>query len=329
MFTKEDKEKFREIFSKHFNNKDKIKFYFFKKIANQDMQNTIVVKSRQKIDTQKFDEIRSKVRDDLKNSKLTFARYSEFVGKIIPSSKVYKIPFFDTEDIEVTNPWRVCPVGQHWVKRHAKQLSSGLVTDHDGHCRKNRSKKDILNGDEIELISHSELFNNPKIKVSTNNLKFMANGNKFNHLISGWTAYWNDIFKLENPLHPNYVKALIASESSFIIESKAQNKAQHIGLARGLIQITEETFRVLTNPKGELKDHIIDIELDDLWDPNINICVAIRWLFRKRETTKALLKREPTWLEVLMDYKGRLKSKTAESIRIKKELKKHLDDMEK
>jgi DUF2075 family protein len=56
--------------------------------------------------------------------------------------------------------------------------------------------------------------------------------------------------------------------------------------------------------------------------------LGIRHLFRKRETAKWVLKREPTWLEVLMDYKGRLKSRTKRTQEVKEKLIKMLNSME-
>jgi len=188
------------------------------------------------------------------------------------------------------NPWRLCPAGEHWVRRHPKHLQLGIITDHDGHCRKNPSKKDLLKGDEMDVIATSALFLNPKIKVSKNNLKLLLvsleKQNQYDDLISGWTVYWNDVFQLKNPLHPNYVKALIATESTFNSEAKAQNP-KPTGLARGLMQITEETTRHAKDYKLlEYRDHYIDLEYEDLWNPNKNIAFGIRHLFRKRETAK-------------------------------------------
>ncbi len=102
-----------------------------------------------------------------------------------------------------------------------------------------------------------------------------------------------------------------------------------IGLARGLMQITEETTRQAKNHKlREYRDHFIDLEYEDLWDPNKNIAFGIRHLFRKREIAKARLKREPTWFEVSMDYKGMLKSNSSEAKKARNILKKHYTALE-
>lgn len=53
-----------------------------------------------------------------------------------------------------------------------------------------------------------------------------------------------------------------------------------------------------------------DIRQKDLKDPAISIPMGIRWLFRKRATAKSKLKRTPTDTELILEYKGLLKSKT-------------------
>lgn len=326
MSIKDQKELITEIIASFFSNKDNIEFYFLKKSGvSKENENIIPFKTRNKVTQSKLSGIEQELKLKLKNEELKLVRWSEIIGKVIPLSRVHKIPFFDTKNIEVRNPWRACPIGQHWVSRHPKNLKSGKTTDHDGHCRKNPSKKDLLKGDEINKISQHPLFKNPPIRVSSHEFDFGSAGSKYDSLISGWVAYWNDVFKISPPLHPNYVKALIATESSFISKNRATNTGKHIGLARGLIQITEQTHRGLKGHKNELKDHIVDLDLDELWDPNKNIAAGVRWLFRKRATARARIKRDPTWEEVLMEYKGRLTSKTKESQDIKLKLRKYIE----
>lgn len=57
---------------------------------------------------------------------------------------------------------------------------------------------------------------------------------------------------------------------------------------------------------GELKDHLIRVTATQLLEPSTNICAGIRWLFRKKELAKNKLKREPTWIEAVADYKDYL-----------------------
>ncbi len=121
----------------------------------------------------------------------------------------------------------------------------------------------------------------------------------------GWTKYWNEIFQPSDPLDPDLVKALIATESSFRTNKKVR-AGKRAGLARGLMQVTDWTLRTLKEEDGELRDHLVDLNQQDMTDPTANIAAGIRWLFRKRETASAKLKRQATWEEATADYKGYL-----------------------
>ena len=122
------------------------------------------------------------------------------------------------------------------------------------------------------------------------------------HLIAGWTQYWNEVFNPKQPLDPNLVKALIASESSFNPSALANKKNSNS--ARGLTQLTNETRKLLGSDSKELKDHFIDVTKKELLDPSINICAGVRWLFRKKEIATGKLKREATWDEAVYEFKG-------------------------
>ncbi|MFM8269078.1 MAG: transglycosylase SLT domain-containing protein, partial [Pseudomonadota bacterium] len=129
----------------------------------------------------------------------------------------------------------------------------------------------------------------------------------------GWTKYWNDVFKPQTPLDPDIVKALIASESGFDPTILANKKNKNS--ARGLMQITNDTRKILGDEKGELKDHYLTLTREDLNDPSLNICAGIRWLFRKSEIASSLLGRKATWEETVAEFKGTrrtTKSRTAE-----------------
>ncbi len=317
MTNTKDKKKIQELLQSLFFKDDNISFYFLKKSkVDPESIYQIPFKTKKKLSAEKIKSNQLQIQKEAGIS-WKFVQWSKFIGKIVPESKVYKVPFFDTQDIEIKNPWRVCPLGEHWVKRHPKHLKSGKLTDHDGHCRKNPSKKDLLKGDEMDLIANSELFLNPEIKVSKNSLGerllSLEKQNQYDGLISGWTSYWNNIFQLKNPLHPNHVKALMATESMFNSKARAINP-NPTGLARGLMQLTEKTTREARNYKlREYRDYYLDLEYEDLWDPNKNIAFGVRHIFRKRETAKWRLKREPSWFEVLMDYKGLLTSKSQDA----------------
>lgn len=331
MTNKEQKNRIKQLLENAFIKSDNIKFYFLKKSkVKSEFEHKILFKTKKKLNIEKLKPLQKKIQNQM-GEKWEFGQWSQFVGELFPESKVYKVPFFDTSEIEIKNPWRVCPVGEHWVQRHPKHLKTGKITDHDGHCRKNPSKKDLLKGDEMDLIANSKRFLNPKVKVSKADLKIrmvnLEKQNKYDDLISGWTAYWNDIFQLKDPLHPNHVKALIATESKFKPNARAKNPPK-IRPARGLMQITERTTRWAKDHKlGEYRDHFIDLEYEDLWAPNRNIAFGIRQIFRKKETTKWVLKREPSWFEVLMDYKGLLKSNSKYAKTAQEELQTYFKQM--
>ncbi len=300
MASKEEKIQIKQFLKVFFEQDDNIKFYFLKKSKiNPEFEYKIPFKTKKKSSAKKIESLQNKIQQEIEIP-WEFPHWSKFIGKIIPESKVYKIPFLNTEDIDVKSPWRVCPIGEHWVRRHPKHLNSGKVTDHDGHCRKNPSKKDLLGGDEMDLIATKEIFLNPKVKVSNQDLSLgisLKKQNQYDDLISGWTAYWNNVFQLKNP--------------------------KVIGPARGLMQLTERTTRWAKDHKvREYRNQYIDLKYEDLWEPNRNIAFGVRHLFRKRETTKWVLKRGPTWFEVLMDYKGKLRSKTTETKEVKEKLQK-------
>ena len=120
-------------------------------------------------------------------------------------------------------------------------------------------------------------------------------------------------------------KILIGSEKSGSRKKTPKNgkykfkNNKKIGPARGLVQITESTLKILKDRKGEIKDHYVNLKNDDLFDPNLNICAAIRWLFRKNEILEKRLKRTPEWEEVIAEYKGlgnQLKNGKKEAIKI-------------
>jgi hypothetical protein len=312
------REKIKQALKELFSKADDAEFYFIKTL--KEFSNSVLIKSK-KVDSEKLSEANLLLKKELADPAIELLNWIDTVGGIIPKKNVYKIPFFSTSEIKEFSPWRVCPIGEYWVIRHDRQKKH--LEDVDGHCRKNKSKKDQLKGDEIDLISIHDLFKNPTLKATTNNLGFEKdgkNGNQFDDLINGWVAYWNDVFKTDPPLRPNFVKALMATESGFNPKSIAPNKNKKIGFARGLMQVTERTQRQLAGDEKELKDHLVILDDEEVWDPNKNICAGVRWLFRKREILKSQIKRDPTWKEVLMGYKGKTTSQTKRNQRIRKDL---------
>ncbi len=312
------KEKIKSILTQLFSKADAVEFYFVKSLKQ--FSNSILVKSR-KVNNKKIIEANLLLKKELSDPAVELLNWIDTVGAVISRKNIYKFPFFCTDEIKEFNPWRVCPIGEHWVIRHDRQKKK--IEDVDGHCRKNRSKKDQLKGDEIDLISKHELFVNPKLKATPNNLGFAKegkNGNQFDDLINGWVAYWNDVFKTNPPLHPNLVKALIATESGFNPKSIASNKNKKIGYARGIMQITERTQRQLAGDEKELKDQFVILNDEEMWEPNKNICAGVRWIFRKREILKSQMREDPAWKEVLMGFKGKATSQTKKNQKIRKDL---------
>lgn len=109
------------------------------------------------------------------------------------------------------------------------------------------------------------------------------NGNKYDLLIAGRTKFWNDVLKPEDPLSPDFVKALIATESSFNL---VKDQSSNDGPARGLIQITESSRKILQNLRGELRNHQIELSVEESRDPVANIGAGIRWLHLRKTNSK-------------------------------------------
>lgn len=199
----------------------------------------------------------------------------------------------------------MCPVGKHWVISHSLHVPvseknpSGL-TIRDGHCRLNRSKKDQIYSDELQKIAQ-EHFGRLR-KLPTPDKLDRPNGNEYDRIIAGWTKYWNEILKPKVSLDPNFVKALIRTESDF--KEKDTALASKGNWARGLMQVTDETIGILKNEKGELKDFLVNLDQNEAFDPNLNIAAGIRWLFHKKHLLESRLKRPVSWEEAAMEYKA-------------------------
>lgn len=205
---------------------------------------------------------------------------------------------FDPMVMKKVHPWRICPTGQHWVRTHplrvppSKTYPDGCLTERKGHYALNPSRKDHLYRDEILEVSSLEDFLKTKEKPCSLDLGFKGKGNQYDALIAGWVAYWNAIFQSESPLDPNLVKVLISTESGFNPKALANKKNQNS--ARGLMQLTNATRKILGDEKGELKEHFVNVTRKDLDDPNTNICAGVRWLHHKKKLLSSRLKREAT-----------------------------------
>lgn len=225
----------------------------------------------------------------------------------------------DIDEKQKAHRWRLCPVGMHYVREHQVHISpskkhpEGEIITRHAHCANNplgKNKKqinDILSFDELQHISET-YFSDLKGAPKANVLNYY-NADKFDELIRGWVLYWNEVFKAQDLLDPNLVKALIASESSFNSDAINSKNPPKIGPARGLMQLTDNTLQILHGHKVELRDHFIYLSHTTVMDPSSNICAGTRWLFQKRAGAKERYARiDPshvvTWEDAVAEYKG-------------------------
>ena len=211
------------------------------------------------------------------------------------------------------HPWRHCPVGEHFVREHqehippSKEHPDGIIITRHAHCPRNPSRttrpnkeiEDLLSFDEISYIS-DKYFASLSGSPNANVLKF-KHADKYDIYIRGWVRYWNEVLNFKEPLDPNLVKALIATESGFRLDPP-ENKTAH-----GLMQLLPSTFAILRDKYGELINHLINIKKLNYLDPSANICAGVRWLFRKKVLASHRLQREATWIEAAAEYKSYLK----------------------
>lgn len=209
----------------------------------------------------------------------------------------------ETHD-EKIHPWRICPVGKHFVREHvahmppSKTHPDGSTSIWHEHCANNPSHKDELSYHEIQYIAET-YFRTLKGSPATGLLtKIFSAADDYDLEIRGWVRYWNDIFHPNDMLDANLIKALIGTESSFI---KSPPKIRN---AHGLMQIRNDTFLILQNPKGELTNYLIRTPREELLNPSVNICMGIRWLFQKKKLASIRLKREASWEEAIIEYKS-------------------------
>lgn len=235
---------------------------------------------------------------------------------------------------KIIHPWRICPVGEHWVRSHplhipsSKKNPAGSITIRQGHCARNPTGKDQLYPDEIQEIAKRNFADVKEIPCSLD-LGFKDIGSKYDDLIAVWTKYWNEVLQPKTPLNPNIVKALIASESGFVSDRLANS--ENSNSARGLMQILNSARKTLGDEKGELQDHFLTVSKSELNEPGINICAGIRWLFQKQKLASSYLERDASWEEAIMNYKGKLRSKVGnpEAEKQKKIFSGYLDRLEK
>ncbi|MEK6705862.1 MAG: transglycosylase SLT domain-containing protein [Bdellovibrionota bacterium] len=198
---------------------------------------------------------------------------------------------------------KVTTVREHPLHVTVSKKNPTGITIRDRHLR--RLKGTYLDVPEIESIFKN--YDRKGIIYPTRwKLKAYKDSDKYDEVIAVWTDYFNKKFNADPLLDPDVVKALIASESGFCVDPRENRKAI------GITQITPSTLKVVQDPKGEAKDFIFNKirQKDLLKDPNIAIPIGVRWLFRKRVTATNQLKRAPNQEELILEYKGILKSKT-------------------
>lgn len=192
------------------------------------------------------------------------------------------------------------------VKKHPRKVQVSKknptgMTIVDEHTR--RIEGTYLDIKEIEKIVKN--YDSNKIPFPTpGKLSKFPNADKYDNLLAIWTDYFNRKFPSDACLDPDVVKALIGSESGFRLDPVN-------ALAFGIAQITKETFKALKDSNGEAKEFIFTkFTQKDLKDPSVAIPMAIRWLFRKKRLAFGKLGREPNAEEIILEYKGLLKSKS-------------------
>lgn len=194
------------------------------------------------------------------------------------------------------------------------------VTIRDQHLR--RLKGTYLDREEIDSIFKG--YDRKNLAYPTPKKLTLKNSDKYDEIIAVWTDYFNKKFNANPPLDPDVIKALIASESEFV-EDPPKNKK-----AFGITQITPESFKALQDPKGEVKEFIFkDIRKKDLKNPDINIPMAIRWLFRKKRLVEGKLGRSASAEEIILEYKGLIKSKTPFKDSALQKFRKHYAELKK
>ena len=195
----------------------------------------------------------------------------------------------------------VTTVREHPMHVPVSQKNPDGITTRDRHLR--RLKGTYLDATEIEVIFKNYARKN--ITYPAKKKLNQPNSDKYDEIIAVWCDYFNKRFNSQPPLDLNVVKALIASESDFREDPPRNPKAT------GIAQITPDTHRIVQDPAGEVKDFIFkDIRKKDLKDPSIAIPIAVRWLSRKKRLAEGKLGRAANAEEIILEYKGLLKSKS-------------------
>lgn len=201
--------------------------------------------------------------------------------------------------------------------RHVKSSSKNPdgITIVGKHLR--RVPGTFLDEKEIYKIANGYSLKGIK-KPSKDNLE-SADDNLYDNQIALWTNYFNKLFNIAPALDPNMIKALIGSESNFKVDARTP---QAIGIA----QVTKQTLKIVQDPNGEVKDFIFNnISQKDLENPDIAIPIAIRWLSHKKSMVEKKLGRPSTHEDIILEYKGLLKSDSTYKSNALKKYRKYYD----
>ncbi len=196
-------------------------------------------------------------------------------------------------------PKKTTIVREHSLRVPVSEKNPTGTTVRDRHLR--RLKGTYLDAKEIQSVF--ENYDRKNLVYPAKGKLKQKDSDKYDEIIAVWCDYFNKKFS-SDLLDPDVVKALIASESDFR-ENPRNPKAT------GIAQITPETFDAIQDPKGEVKEFIFQgVRKKDLKDPSVAIPIAVRWLYRKRRLAEGKLGRQPDAEEMILEYKGLLKSKS-------------------
>jgi len=102
MSVKDKKEIISEILEGLFRKEENISFYFMKKVKNSSKNEAIIpYKTRKDVDLVKINQLEKTLQKQTGEADLKLIRWSEVIGKLVPASRVFRIPFFDSRDIEI------------------------------------------------------------------------------------------------------------------------------------------------------------------------------------------------------------------------------------
>ena len=204
---------------------------------------------------------------------------------------------------------KITTVKEHPRKVPVSKKNPEGVTIVDKHPR-------LLKGTYLDAKEVGETFTSYEKKnivyPTSKKLLNYPDADKYDDLIAVWTDYFNKKFPSDSSLEPDF------------------RLDPFNPLAIGIAQITRETFRALQDPKGEVKEFIFTKFIQkDLKNPYYAIPMAIRWLFRKKRLARGKLGREPNAEEIILEYKGLLKSTTTYKNRALKKFRETYEKLKK